>query len=228
MKVMEIMLNYLQAVDLGDCLAVMLVLSFPVTLCLLFWFRAACVATKGRLLLTVLLLVLVGWGVVFCGTLIAPAAENGFAQVCAFFFGWAYPWIIGLPIIILALILRGLVALGGLIRRKVSGDEESSEELPRWPVVLFVIAIVAYSVFVSVKPRALWHDWGMRQYRSIIVEKIVHVQIRETDQVSDVKSCASCYHRYDIVPVTEDELLLKSSDIGDQYLRKVNGKWEWQ
>lgn len=229
MNAMERLLNYLQAVDIGDCLAAMLILSVPTTLCLLLWFRASCVATWRRLSLTIIVLVLAGWGVVFFGCFVATSAENGFSHVCALFLGWAYPWILGFPILLLTLVFWGIDALGRRLRRKVAVREESLERPPRWLLISFVFAVIVYSVFLSVKPAAVWRDWGDRQYRTVVTgDKIVHVQIREANQVYDVESCATYYHRYDVEPASDDTLLFRSSDIGDQYLRKTNGIWQWQ
>lgn len=54
---------------------------------------------------------------------------------------------------------------------------------------------------------------------------IVHVQIREGGKIVDVRSDASSYHHFHVEPLSADELLLKSSDVGLRIIRKVDGEW---
>lgn len=79
-----------------------------------------------------------------------------------------------------------------------------------------------------IKPSEMWKEWGGRQYRAKSVQGIVHVQIREFGRIADVCSDASGYHRFCVEPVSVDELLLKSSDVGLRIIRRVDGEWVMQ
>lgn len=94
-------------------------------------------------------------------------------------------------------------------------------------MLLFVcgILLVAFSNLGCCGPSEMWKEWGGRQYRAKSVQGIVHVQIREFGRIADVCSDASVYHRFCVEPVSSDELLLKSSDVGSRIVRKVEGEW---
>ena len=76
----------------------------------------------------------------------------------------------------------------------------------------------------------MWKEWNGRQYSAKSVQGIVHVQIREGGKIVDVRSDASGYHHFHVEPLSADELLLKSSDVGLRIIRlriirKVDGEW---
>ena len=70
-----------------------------------------------------------------------------------------------------------------------------------------------------------WHDWGERQYRIQREDDLVHVEIREGKDIWDVDTRALAFHRYAVEVSSEDELLLKSSDIGSWLIGKQGGRW---
>ena len=70
-----------------------------------------------------------------------------------------------------------------------------------------------------------WHDWGERQYRIQREDDLVHVEIRDGKDIWDVDTRASAFHRYAVEVSSEDELLLKSSDIGSWLIGKQGGRW---
>ena len=90
---------------------------------------------------------------------------------------------------------------------------------------VFRVALYALSAGVAGCSDDPWHDWGDRQYRIQRVDNIVHVKIREGNDVCDVDTRASTFHRYAVEVSSEDELLLKSSDIGNWLIGKHDGRW---
>ena len=218
-------LNVLQAVDVRAAVEVAMLLAPPTLLCLLIWFKSPWVKSFGRMLVTIGLLSLFGWAGVAIGALTGPMPDNGFAIVCALVFGWAYVWILGLPVLLFAFVLRVVCNLGWMMRRRLSGGELVRGNPTCSVAILLVVAFVLCPIGMSVRTGEMWKDWGARQYRTKCIDGIVHVQIRENGRVADVRSGASVYHRFDLKPLSSEELLLKSSDVGPRVIRKVGGEW---
>lgn len=224
---MRYLVNILQAVDVRAAVEVVTLLVPSTVLCLLIWFKSPWVKSFGRMLATVGLLSLWGWVAVAFGALTGPMPDNGFAIVCAILFGWVYVWILGLPVLLFAFVLRVVANFSWLVRQRWFGREEARGKPICSIVILLMFSFVLCPVGMSVRTAEMWKDWGVRQYRTKCVDGIVHVQIRENDQVADIRSDASEYHRFDIEALSVDELLLKSSDIGSRVIRKVGDKWDF-
>ena len=90
---------------------------------------------------------------------------------------------------------------------------------------VFRVALYALSAGVVGCSDDPWHDWGERQYRIRREDNLVHVEIREGNDVCNVDTRASTFHRYAVEVSSEDELLLKSSDIGNWLIGKHGGRW---
>ena len=225
---MRYLVNILQAVDVRAAVEVAMLLVPSTVLCLLIWHKSPWVKSFGRMLATVGLLTLFGWAGVAVGALTGPMPDNGFAIVCALLFGWAYVWILGLPILLVAFVLRIVSNFGWMVRQRWFGCEAVRGKPICSVVILLVVAFVLCPIGMSVRTAEMWKDWGVRQYRTKCVDGIVHVQIRENGQVVDVKSNASAYHRFGVESLSTDELLLKSSDVGSRVIRRVGDKWDFQ
>ena len=119
---MRYLVNALQTVDVRAAVEVATLLVPSTVLCLLIWYKSPWVKSFGRMLATIGLLSLFGWAVVAFGALTGPMPDNGFAIVCALLFGWAYVWILGLPVLLSAFVLRVVANFGWLLRpRPVRG-----------------------------------------------------------------------------------------------------------
>ena len=204
---MNSLLNIVGTIDWGDFAVAAFLLAVPTVFCLLIWLKSPLVRSIGRLLATMVGLSLCGWIIIAIVSFAGPASENGFAGICGLVFGWAYAWIIGVPVLLLSFLLRVLHGLA---------------------MILLIVSLVIYPLCLCVKPSEKWKEWGGRQYRAKSVQGIVHVQIREFGRIADVRSDASGYHRFCVEPVSADELLLKSSDVGSRIIRKVDGDWALQ
>ena len=222
---LELVINALETVSIFNYVAVMSLSSIPMTLCLLIWYKSSMVRSIPRLLLAIVFLSLFGWVFVAAGCLFGPMPDNGFAIVCGILFGWAYVWILGLPILLVSFGLQFVFAFGWWVRRKISRREIKTGK-PFWGVAILVFfSLVIYPVVISVKPGEMWKDWNGRSYRVKAIDGIVHLQIRENGEIQDIRTDASSYHRYSVEQKSADELLLKSSDVGQCVLKKDGGKW---
>lgn len=220
-------LNLLGTVDAGSLVAVAMMLLVPTVFCLLIWYKSPLVSSVGRLLKTILLLSLFGAAV--CGiTVVLGVADRGAKTIFGLLFGWAYVWLLGIPVLLLSFALRVIIAFGRWIRRKVTGREPSFRP-PMWGVVLLVLAsLVVYPIAWCCKPNEMWQDWGERQCRAKSVAGIVYVQIREGGAIEEIRTDASAYHRFWVEPKSTDELVLNSSDVGKRRIRKIDGRWTSQ
>ena len=228
MMMMNSLLNIVGTIDWGDFAVVAFLLAVPTVFCLLIWLKSPLVRSIGRLLATMVGLSLCGWIIIAIVSFAGPASENGFAGICGLVFGWAYAWIIGVPVLLLSFLLRVLHGLAMWFQRKLTGSEACRGSLMVCVVILLIVSLVIYPLCLCVKPSEKWKEWGGRQYRAKSVQGIVHVQIREFGRIADVCSDASGYHRFCVEPVSADELLLKSSDVGSRIIRKVDGEWVLQ
>ena len=120
---MRYLVNALQTVDVRAAVEVATLLVPSTVLCLLIWYKSPWVKSFGRMLATIGLLSLFGWAVVAFGALTGPMPDNGFAIVCALLFGWAYVWILGLPVLLFAFVLRVVANFGRLVRQRWLGRE---------------------------------------------------------------------------------------------------------
>ena len=215
------MLNIVAAVHWRDFVEAILLLSVPTTFCLLIWFKSPLVRSFGRVTATMAVFSLFGWAVMVGCVFLGPAPDNGFATFCALVFGWAYAWIIGLPVLVLSFCLRAI-----FFRRRAT-EGEPQTKISTMGVVLFLfMSLVVYPACLCVRPSEMWKEWGSRQYRVRSFDGIVHVQIREAGKTTNVRSDASSYHRFNVEPVSAEELRLDSSDVGVRIIRKVGGNWE--
>ena len=220
--------NIVGTIDWGDFAVVASLLAVPTVFCLLIWLKSPLVKGIGRLLATMVGLSLYGWIIVALVIFTGPAPENGFASICGLVFGWAYAWIIGVPVLLVSLLLRIILGIAMWFQRKLIGSEACRGSLTVCVVIFLIVSLVIYPLCLCVKPSEMWKEWGGRQYRAKSVQGIVHVQIREFGRIADVCSDASGYHRFCVEPVSTDELLLKSSDVGSRIIRKVDGEWVLQ
>jgi len=225
---MRILLNILEAVEARDLVGMMAILVVPTTFGVLLWRKSPMVSSWGRLLMTMAGLSLFGWAVVVAICMFGPMPDNGFALVCGLLFGWAYAWVVGLPVLVLSFLLRGMEALVRWIVRKTMGRQSLGGMSTLGGALFLLFSMVVYPVCLCVKPAEMWKDWDGRKYRTKCVKGIVHVQIREAGETTDVCLDASSYHHFDVVPVSAECLVLKSSDVGQRFVRKVDGKWTWQ
>lgn len=224
---MNYLLNILGTVDLHDFVTVELELSVPTIFCLLIWVKSPSVKPLGRLLVTMAGLSLFGWAITVVAVFAGPVFDNGFAYICAVAFGWAYAWILGVPVLLLSFLLRALDGFVSVwwILRKATGRGPCGWSHTACIVILVVSSLVFYPLCLAVKPSEMWKEWNGRQYSAKSVQGIVHVQIREGGKIVDVRSDASGYHHFHVEPLSADELLLKSSDVGLRIIRKVDGEW---
>lgn len=229
---MNYLLNILGTVDLHDFVTAELELSVPTIFCLLIWVKSPLVKPLGRLLVTMAGLSLFGWAITVVAVFAGPAFDNGFAYICAVAFGWAYAWILGVPVLLLSFLLRALDGFVSVwwILRKATGRGPCGWSHTACIVILVVASLVFYPLCLVVKPSEMWKEWNGRQYSAKSVQGIVHVQIREGGKIVDVRSDASSYHHFHVEPLSADELLLKSSDVGLRIIRlriirKVDGEW---
>ena len=222
---MNSLLNIVGTIDWGNFAVVAFLLAVPTVFCLLIWLKSPLVKSIGRLLATMVGLILCGWVIIAIVSFAGPTPENGFAAICGLAFGWAYAWIIGVPVLLLSFLLRVLHGVAMWFQRKLTGSEACRWSLTVCVVILLIVSLVIYPLCLCVKPSEMWKEWDGRQYRAKSVQGIVHVQIREFGRIADVCSDASGYHRFCVEPVSSDELLLKSSDVGSRIIRKVEGEW---
>ena len=204
--------------------------ALPTAFCVLIWRKSPLVNSFGRMLATMGCISLVGWALVtmakrFFGWL----PEGGLAYACAvawpIAFGWAYVWVVGIPILLFSWLLRCCFDVGWWIRRKLA-RREFERGKPIWGVaLLLVVALIAYPYARTARPEERWRDWGDRQYRLRRVDNLVHVEIREGETVADVNTRASTFSRYELKKASGDELLLKSWDIGNWLIGKRGGHW---
>lgn len=219
------LLDALENVDIYSLIEAMVVLPVPTAFALLVWYKSRLVNSFGRKIAVLALLSLFGWAVVVIYIFFGKPPENGFAYFSALVFGWMYAWLIGVPVIIIWLSLMAGVSVARRIRRKVMGIEPSGRP-PMWAVILLLFAsLVVYPIFLSCPRDATWNDWDDRQYRVVKKDNLVHIEIREGESIVDVDTRASIFSRYAVEVSSKDELLLKSSDIGNWLIGRQNGRW---
>ena len=222
------MLNILETVDWNNFVTAELMLSVPTIFCLLIWLKSPLVKGLGRLLATMAGFSLLGWAVTVIAVFAGPTPDNGFVFVCAVVFGWAYAWVLGVPVLLLSFLLRGLCGVAIWLQRKLTGGVACRGCMAACVMILLIVSLGVYPLCLCVNPSEMWKEWDGRQYRAKSVQGIVHVQIRESGRIVDVCSDASGYHHFRVEPVSADSLLLNSSDVGSQIIRKVDGEWVLQ
>ena len=216
--------------DIFEFLFCMALCALPTALCVLVWRKSPLVCSARRVLAGMGVVGLVGWTLIGGSVLLLPyfpeyAPDNGFASFCALVFGWAYVWVLGIPIMLFSFLLRCCFNAGWWVRRKVSRREVARDK-PVWGVVILLFAsLIAYPYLLTRRPEAQWHDWGERQYRIQREDSLVHVEIREGEDVWNVDTRASAFSRYAVEESSKDELLLKSTDIGNWLIGKQGGCW---
>ena len=221
-------MQILETVDWSNFATAGFLLSVPTIFCLLIWLKSPLVKSIGRLLATMAGLSLLGWAVTVVAVFAGPTPDNGFAFVCAVAFGWAYAWVLGVPILLLSFLLRVLHGIAMWLQRKSAGGATCRWSLTVCVVILLIGSLAIYPLCLCVRPSEMWKEWDGRQYRAKSVQGIVHVQIRESGRIVDVCSAVRGYHHFRVEPISADELLLKSSDVGSLIIRKVDGKWVLQ
>ena len=211
--------------NLGEFVFCMALNALPAVFCVLIWRGSPLVRSLGRVLAVMGCVSMVGWALIAAGTRWGLMPVDGFARLCAITFGWAYVWVVGIPILLFSFLLRCCFDVGWWIRRKLARcDLERGK--PIWGVALLLaVSLIVYPYVLTVHPNEQWKDWGDRQYRLQRVDNIVHVEIREGNEVCDVDTRASTFHRYAVEVSSKDELLLKSSDIGNWLIGKHDGRW---
>ena len=219
------MLQIFEAVDWNNWVTCVFLCGPPTVFSVLVWRKSPRVNSRPRILAAIAAITVFGWVVtvlnVFCG----EAPDNGFAYVCALLFGWAYVWVTGIPILLCALFLRCCFAFGWWVRKKVA-KRQLERGKPVWGVViLIVLSMVVLPIFLSVKPDRIWQEWNGRRYRTLVEENIVHVQVRENGKDFDIRTDASAIMRYHLKSISDDELQLKSSDVGFRFVGKFDGRW---
>lgn len=192
LKMIELLQNYLQAVDVRVGAATLIILVVPTTFSLLFWFGSTIVKVPIRLMATVVLLSLIGWVMVVIGCLIRPGNHDGSSLIFVLF-GWAYVWIVGLPIMLMSLFLRGLFMLRRWWRRKMA-NQQMPQDCPRLLVVVLLVGMmVVHSVIEGFNSGAVWRTWSGGQYRMVHSDGFVHMQICDSSGVSDVRTEETVY-----------------------------------
>ena len=120
----------------------------------------------------------------------------------------------GIPILLCAFLLRCGFGFGWWVREKVA-KRKIERGNPVWGVaILVVLSVVILPIFLTVKPDRIWREWNGRRYRTMVEENIVHVQVRENGKDFDIHTDASAIMRYHLKSISDDELQLKSSDVG--------------
>lgn len=211
--------------NLGEFAFCVALCALPTVFCALIWRKSPLVRSLGRVLAVIGCVSVVGWALIAAETLWGSVPVSGFARLCAIAFGWVYVWIVGIPILLFSFLLRCCFDVGWWIRRKLTRrDLERGKSI--WCVALLLaVSLIVYPYVLTVRPNEQWKDWGDRQYRLQRVDNIVHVEIREGNDVCNVDTRASTFHRYAVEVSSEDELLLKSSDIGNWLIGKHGGRW---
>ena len=211
--------------DLGEFAFCVALCALPTVFCVLIWRKSPLVRSLGRVLAVIGCVSVVGWALIAAETLWGSVPVSGFARLCAITFGWAYVWIVGIPILLFSFLLCCCFDVGWWIRRKLA-RRDLERGKPVWGVALLLaVSLIVYPYVLTVRPNEQWKDWGDRQYRLQRVDNIVHVEIREGNDVCNVDTRASTFHRYAVEVSSEDELLLKSSDIGNWLIGKHGGRW---
>lgn len=207
--------------NLGEFAFCVALCALPTVFFVLIWRKSPLVRSLGRVLAVIGCVSVVGWALIAAETLWGSVPVSGFARLCAITFGWAYVWIVGIPILLFSFLLRCCFD----VRRKLA-RRDIERGKPIWGVVLLLaVSLIVYPYVLTVRPNEQWKDWGDRQYRLQRVDNIVHVEIREGNDVCNVDTRASTFHRYAVEVSSEDELLLKSSDIGNWLIGKHGGRW---
>lgn len=205
--------------ELAFCVALC---ALPVTFCVLVWRRSSLVDSFWKVLAAVVVISLGGWAIVVgsmgCG-------ERGFPLFCAATFGWAYVWFVGIPVLLFSFLLRCVFGLGWTIRRRLARRELERRRAIWGPVILVLVAGIVFPYLLTIRPAERWHDWGAREYRIQRKDHIVHVEIRENGKVTDVDTHASVVMRYELSALSDDELQLKSGDIGTWRIGIKGGRW---
>ena len=222
---MNNLFNIAETIDWWDFAVAAFLLTVPTVFCLLVWLKSPLVKSIGRLLATMVGLSLYGWIIVAIVSFVGPVPENGFATICGLAFGWAYAWIIGVPVLLLSFLLRGLYGVAMWFQSKLTGSGACRGSLMVCVVIFLIVSLGVYPLCLCVNPSEMWKEWDGRQYRAKSVQGIIHVQIREFGRITDVCSDASGYHHFRVEPVSANALLLNSSDVGSQIIRKVDGEW---
>ena len=211
--------------DLGEFTFCVALSVLPTVFCVLIWRKSPLVRSLGRVLAVIGCVSMVGWALIEAETFLGSVPVSGFARFCAIAFGWAYVWVVGIPILLFSFLLCCCFDVGWWIRRKLA-RRDLERGKPVWGVALLLaVSLIVYPYVLTVRPNEQWKDWGNRQYRLQRVDNIVHVEIREGNDVCNVDTRASTFHRYAVEVSSEDELLLKSSDIGNWLIGKHGGRW---
>ena len=211
--------------DLGEFTFCVALSVLPTVFCVLIWRKSPLVRSLGRVLAVIGCVSIVGWALIAAETLWGSVPVSGFARLCAIAFGWVYVWIVGIPILLFSFLLRCCFDVGWWIRRKLARRDLERGKPILGVALLLAVSLIVYPYVLTVRPNEQWKDWGDRQYRLQRVDNIVHVEIREGNEVCNVDTRASTFHRYAVEVSSEDELLLKSSDIGNWLIGKHGGRW---
>lgn len=211
--------------NLGEFTFCVVLSALPTALCVLVWRKSPLVNSTRRVLAVIGCVSIVGWALIAAETLWGSVPVSGFARLCAITFGWAYVWVVGIPILLFSFLLRCCFDVGWWIRRKLA-RRDLERGKPIWGVALLLaVSLIVYPYVLTVRPNEQWHDWGERQYRIQREDNLVHIEIREGEDVWNVDTRASTFSRYAVEVSSEDELLLKSSDIGNWLIGKHGGRW---
>ena len=133
--------------------------ALPTVFCVLIWRKASLVRSFCRMLAVMGCISLAGWALIVVDALFGAMPENGFALFCAMAFGWAYVWVVGIPILVFSFLLRCCFDVGWCIRRKLT-RREFVRGKPIWGVVLLLaMSLIAYPYMLTVRPKEQWHDW---------------------------------------------------------------------
>lgn len=209
--------------DLIFCVALC---ALPAVLCVLHERRSPLVSGTKRVLIACGVVSLIGWAL--CASCLwvdihvfDDYPDNGFVVACAYLFGWAYVWFFAIPISVIYGLLRGVCA----VVERVSG-KRGKNHLPVWAVVVFVlISVVALPVLMCLNPQFWWHEWGGKDYRLQVRDRVFHVQIRDADgEVSDIDTGASTFEKFHFAPTSDDELTMRCGTNLFKIVRR-DGKW---
>ena len=219
------MLRIVEAIDWNNLVACVFLCGLPAVFNVLVWRKSPLVNSWPRILAVIAEITVFGWAVVVLTVFCGEAPDNGFAYVCALLFGWAYIWVIGIPILLCAFLLRCAFGFGWWMRERIA-KRRIERGKPMWGVaILVVLSVVVLPIFLSVKPDRIWQEWNGRQYRTMVEGGIVHVQVHENGKDADVRTDASAVMRYHLKSISDDELQLKSSDVGFRFIGKFDGRW---
>lgn len=146
--------NFLGTVDWSGFLSAELLLAVPTAFCLLVWLRSPLVRPLRRLMVTVAVLSLIGWAVVV-GEFVRHPPENGFATFCALAFGWAYAWVIGVPVLLLSFLLRVIHGASAWFLGKKTGAGSCRVNPTVCIAILVLASLVVYPLCLCCRPNLL-------------------------------------------------------------------------